>query len=263
MVNFKKKTKKRVVKTKKMTYKKVSLNKIIDKRIAVKTENKSVQYWNTGFGVVPSVNAGWASSQIPMTPYPGYLVINQGVGAGGRVGNQILIKKLTFSGNLYQLPYNGTSNPTPFPFHVKFWFYYDKTDPNIIPAPQTDFLQNGSSSRGMFNDLVDLWAPVNTDKYRVLLTKQFKIGYAQNTGTGSVVGQAYGANNDYKYNHHFNIDLTKYIVKNVKFNDNTAQPSARGLFLLTTVVQANGTPYSASVIPCQMQYVLNCEYEDA
>jgi len=254
--------KKRVFR-RKTTLKKVSLNKIIDRRIAVKTENKSVQYWNTGFGIVPSINAGWSASQIPMSPYPSYLTINQSVGAGGRVGNQINIKKLTFSGNIYQLPYNQTSNPTPFPMHVKFWFYYDKTDPNIIPAPATDFLQNGSSSRGMFNDLVDLWAPVNTDKYRVLLTKQFKIGYAQNTGTGSVVAQAYGANNDYKYNQQFKIDLTKYIVKNIKFNDNTAQPSARGLFLLMTVVQANGTPYSNTVIPAQMQYVLNCEYEDA
>lgn len=255
--------KKKATKSKRVGPKVALIKSIVKAEHARQIEDKSVQYWSTATAILPSVNTAWNTSQIPLTPYPSYITIQQSVSAGGRVGNQIKIKSLKFAGNIYQLPYNGISNPTPFPMHVKFWFYYDKTDPTIIPDPRTDFLQSGSTSRGMFNDLVDLWAPVNLDKYRVLMTKQFKIGYSQNTGTGSVVGQAYGANNDYKYNQSFNIDLTKHIVKTIKFNDNTAMPSARGLFLLMTVVQANGTPYTAAIIPAQMQFMIDCQYEDA
>jgi len=239
------------------------MKEISKKEVSRNLEDKSIQYWNTALNLLPSSNTLWYTTQIPVSPYPAYLALNQSIGAGGRLGNQIKIKNISMQGNIYALPYNATSNPTPFPMHVKFWFYYDKQDPNIIPDPRTDFFQNGSASRGMFNDLVDMWAPVNTDRYRVVMTKQFKLGYSVNTGTGGVTAQAFGANNDYHFNQNFSFDLTKHVIKTVKFNDNTAQPTCRGLFLLMAVVQANGTQYTSVIQPCQMQYVLQMTYEDA
>lgn len=262
MVNAKKtKLKLKRVRVKKSSTKMIKTE--VKKQIALKLENKNVQYFSTGTFIYPSVNANWTSSHIPLSPYGSYLSLNQGVGNGTRVGNEIIIKKLIFQGNLYQLPYNATSNPTPFPCHVKFWIMYDKTNPDAVPNPQSDFLQNGNSTTPLFNDLVDLWAPVNAEKYRVLATKEFKIGYAGNTGSGLVAGQAYGANNDYKFNQKFKFDLTKHVVKRVKYNDNNASPTTRGLYLVATVVQANGSQYSNVTIPVEMQYVLNMEYEDA
>jgi len=265
MVNFKKpKNKKKTVKSSKPGMKiKKAITAIVKKEQARNTENKTFQYYDIAKQIYPSVNALFSTSIDPMTPYPAFLQITQGVGEGSRVGNEIKIKRLTVKGNIYQKPYNATTNPTPFPCHVKIWFYYDKQNPCDISYTASDFLQLGSSSRPLFNDLLDLWYPVNEDRYRVLATKSFKLGYASNTGTGSVVAQAYASNNDYKFNHQFSFDLTKHCIKNVKFNDNSSIASTRGIFMMATVVQANGAPYNNAVVPAEMQYVLDVEYEDA
>lgn len=266
---FRKKTKsaaKPAYKRKSYTRKKptvTTVKKIVKKAIANNVENKTTQYYNTGADIYPSSNASFLGSILPVSPYASYLGITQGTNQQSRVGNRIKIRNCWIQGTIHAKPYNATTNPTPAPLHVIMWVLYDKTAPTSIPGPTTDFLQLGSSTSALQNDLMDQWAPVNTDKYRVLTKRIFKIGYAENTGTGSVVGQAYLANNDFKFSQNFKIYLTKYLVKNVRYNDNNATPTTRGLFLMTTVVQANGTNYNTSVVPAEMQYVMNLDYEDA
>lgn len=240
-----------------------AIKSMIKREIARNIENKSLQYYNTGQNIYPSNHNSFLSSIFPISPYASYLAIQQGTNSQSRIGNRIKIKKLTIKGTIHANQYNVTTNPTPCPMHVIFWILIDKTEPVSIPAPTTDFLQLGSTTTSLQNDLMDQWAPVNTDKYRVFAKRLYKIGYSENVGTGGLPNQGYLANNDFKFSQNFSIDVTKYLVKNVKYNDNNATPTTRGLFFMATAVQANGQNYSSVTEPAQMQYVMNFDYEDA
>ena len=191
--------------------------------------------------------------------------IFQGTGQGQRVGNKIKVKSITFKGTLVPLPYNVTSNIVPRPSQVKIWIFYDKENPTVPPTPQADFFQNGNSVNAFQNDLVDLWLPVNTDKYRVLTTKTFKLGYASygQAADGvypSVIG--INNNNDFKLNANFSFDLTKHYPKIVDFRDNNGDPSTRGLWAMFAYSCADGTQYSPSQICMNVAYMTSVKYED-
>jgi len=236
---------------------------IVKKAIARNVENKTNNYLSTGTSIYPSNSASFLSSIIPLSPYPAFIDIDQGPAQGERIGNKIKIKSLRLKGVMYPRGYSATNNLTPQPVQVIFWLLYDKQNSTIIPAPGADFLQFGNASIALQNDLVDCWAPVNTDRYRVLKKKVFKLGFADYSGTGTnVVSQSY-TNNDFSLNKTFSINLTDYVIENVKFNDNNTSPTTRGLFWMFTAVNALGTNMSATTIPASMQWNLSCDYEDA
>ena len=233
-------------------------------------ENKTYQYNSDVVPVVNYNNTSWATYawSIPLSPYTSFLDIPLATGQGGRIGNTIGIRKLTFKGILYPMPYNYSSNTAPRPHEVKFWIVHDKLNPCSGPASgsYTTFFQNGSSSATFTSNLLDMIKAVNQDRFVVHATRTFKVGYAQVSGTGPNVDNEYFSNNDFKFNHKFSFDLTKMMVKKVKYNDASQIPTTRGLFLIAEAVRADGSFSAggqASEIPCSMQYQLNCVYEDA
>jgi len=52
-------------------------------------------------------------------------------------------------------------------------------------------------------------------------TAYYKVGYAAYAGIGNDTNAQFFENNDYKLNQFVNVDLTKYCVKNIKFDDNS------------------------------------------
>jgi len=234
-------------------------------------ENKTFQY--NSDGAVPIVNYnntswvtyGWG---LPLSPYTGILDIPIATGQGARIGNSIAVRKLTFKGVIYPAPYNSSTNPTPKPHEVKFWIVHDKLYPSNGPLSTSygTFFQNGSSSSSFSTNLIDMIKTVNQDRFVVHATKTFKVGYALYEGNGLSGPDQYYANNDFKFNHKFSFDLTKEMVKNVKYNDASQVPTTRGLFLVAEAVRADGTSSAgaqATVIPVLMEYQLNIVYEDA
>lgn len=239
---------------------------MVRKEIARNVENKTFQYVeNPGLDILPCNSPGFESKIISCSPNSGYLAIQQGTGQGQRIGNRIKIKSLRIGGVIFPLPYNATSNLTPAPVQIKLWFFYDKEEPQAYPTPQSsaDFLQFGSSSLPLQNQLFDHSMPVNTDRYRVLTTRTYKLGYASYLGTGTQPQQGNFSNNDFKLNCNFNIDLTKHSIKNVLFRDNSSNPTSRGIFMMAQAVYANGTPIASNQIPARMSYMLTVDYEDA
>lgn len=240
------------------------VEKICKQMIARNVENKTKSY-------TPSIlqplggeaYTSFASTIIPVSPYPGYISIQQGTGQGERIGNRIKIKYASIKGTIFAYRYDLTVNPVPQPSLVYMWIFYDRSDPSVLPDPQADFYQNGNSTAAMSGDLRDGSQYINTDRYRVLTKRTFKIGYSQNTGTGTTPAQANFSNNDYKLTQNFNINLTKYLVKNVKYIDNNTTPTTRGLYCMIECVPANGTSYGSATTPCQYFYTIRCDYEDA
>lgn len=256
--------------TKRLPYKRRStktttntIKRIVKMAIARNVENKTAQVYSIGQDIYPSNHASFNGSIIPVSPYPAFLAIAQGTSEGSRIGNKIKIKRVSLKGVVFPKPYNATTNAIPQPQQIIMWLLYDKLNSTIIPTIGNDFLQLGSSSTGLFGELVDTWAPVNSDRWKVLTKRVFKIGYAENLGTGTTPGSANFANNDFKLNQTFKIDCTKYLVKNVKYNDNNTAPTTRGLFWVFTTVAANGAVFGSTTVPAELQYSLDCSYEDA
>jgi len=252
------------------------IKKMIRREIARNVENKTVQsyvYARTlvSSGTYPDMFAydsvADIGNQVVLGPNinggPGTMPIAQGVGQGDRVGNQIKTKRLMFKGTLVAAPQDPIYNPYPAPVQVKMFIYYDKTTPVSPPYPVTDFFQNGNGAKAFANDLVDMWSPINTDRYRVLTTRTFKLGYAGNTGTGAEPSYSHYANNDFKYNQNFSINLTKYYPKTVRFSDAAGTPRTRGLYCLFAYVCANGNQLPVNIRSVRAQWMQTYTYEDA
>lgn len=248
--------------------KKLSINtvrRIAKKVVSRETENKTTQFFSAGSNIYPATSVSMVPSIIPLSPYTGFLDIFQGVDQGERIGNQVKIKNISIRGTIFPLPYDVSTNPNPQPIQVIFWIFYSRQTPTLQPGGAlSGFLQDGSSSRPLTGNLSDLFSKVNDDQYRLLGKRVFKIGYAAYEGSG--IQPAFQAfhNNDFKLNANFRINVTKHVIKNVRFNDNTSNtPRDRGLFLLPQVINADGSTMANNIIPARMTYSIDCVFEDA
>jgi len=241
-----------------------NLKKIIQKEIFRTAETKLVQYYNYSRDLVTPVDSGTfvTNNIFPVGIDPSSITIPQGSGQGNRLGNSVTTRKLVFKGTFVPKPYNATFNTGNQPMQVKMWIFYDKRNPVNLPNPMADFFQNGNTSKGFQSDLVDMWSPVNTDIYSILATRQFKLGCADYSGDGNSTQNHFFANNDFKYNCNFSIDLTKHYLKNIKFNDTTTVPTSRGLFCMIEYVAASGAQFPLGNTAVNLQYMISYEYDD-
>lgn len=253
------------VSTKKRNYRKKknvvpkATKKYVKAAIHKQIENKTQQYIGnlnlTNYADSTSMNA------IPLTPYSGGISIMQGDGQSDRSANKIKIMKLSIHFMITPNPYNGLLNPAPKPLLIRVFIGYAKSNPVVTPTDFTNFYQIGNTSTAPTNFITDMFRPVNKDKF-VCKSILLKLGCAEYSGSGFSAGAQYFANNDFKFNIYKKISLTKYINKTVIYNDTTAIPTTRGLFMWYQVVAADNTIVSGA-IQGQLNYVLNCEYEDA
>lgn len=251
-------SKKRLYKRKNPT---ASFNKKVKAVISTLAENKSADYR----GAIPlpaSNNANYAVSIVPCTPFTSFLSIPQGVGQGERIGNQIRIKKLTMSGCVVPAGYSAGSNANPRPVFVKLFFLTRKDAPMEIASSVSDIFQYGNSSEGFGVSLQNLMRKVNTDEWMYHTSKTFKVGFSANDGQGGIASNQYYNNNDFKLANLFSIDLTKFCVKNFKFDDNSVNPSTRNIIMYPILYSADSTAVGAGEVLANLQYSLHVEYED-
>jgi len=231
-------------------------------------ETKCAQTYNLGKSLYPTNSGTFGDNVIELGVDGVNLVVGQGTGQGSRIGNEILTQRVLFKGTVVPNPYDVTVNPNPRPVQLRMIIYYDRTIPTSAPSVTgNDMFQDGGSSSGFQNDLVDLWRPYNTDRYRILMQRTWKIGFAGYGGTALVPANAqaqqYYENNDFKLNINFSIDVTKYYPKIVKFNDTTNTPTSRGLFALFYYSAADGTQLPSTNVSLGMQYMIDYKFKDA
>jgi len=246
--------KKKSAPKKKTSLKKNSVKRMIRTEIARNTEDKTTQTLLLESKPYSSSNVNFNTGNIiQVSPGAVAVQIGQGTGQGQRIGNKIKLKKLMMKGTFVPQPVNA-ENPALIPVQVKLLFMYNKQTPATAPAPSTDLFQFGGGTYGLSNKLVDLWAPVNTDKYRVCTSRTFKLGHAGTTGFG---------NNDFKYNVNFKVNVAKYLPKVTRFNDNNTDPITRGLWMAVIMCNADGSQIPANTRPVIFTYMLDATYEDA
>lgn len=242
-----------------------TVKKIVKSEISRDVEDKYRQVYDDSHLLYPATHSSWLSSIFPVSPYPAYLQIDQGVGEAQRIGNVIKTKKLIFKGIIWNAAYNATSNNDPQPTLVNMWIISDREGPTSLPNSDitSQFVQLGNANQGLTDALVDTLVSINTDRYRVFVRKTFKLGYSAYTGTSADPDRQAYTNNDFKLSCKFKIDLTKHLPKKVKFNDNNSIPMTRGLFAVFQTLNANGTTIVNTQRVAGLAYTLDYHYEDA
>lgn len=207
----------------------------------------------------------------PITPYTATgspigstITLVHGTGQATRIGNVVRTKRAVLKGVVFPSPGNVTLNPTPKPMEVCMWIFklknrYFGDEINYAQSVfNSSFFQDNASSQGASGSLIDIVRATNQDVVQVMYKRVFKIAYAAGTNSGNV------SSNDFKYNQKFSIDVTKYIPKVIKFNDNDDSPSIVHTYCMIAPYNADGSFYtdqSYTVAECHWQ--LSYTYEDA
>ena len=223
-------------------------------------ENK--QAYTAGQSQITGYNVSTSLLAVPIHPDPAFLTIAQNVGSADRIGNKIRLVKAVFNYILTPMVYNASLNPLPAPNLVKLWFGYNKTTPLTRAPANPLFLQSGNTSGPCSGFLGDVMRPVNKDLYKIYRQRVHKVGHSADNGTGGSASNSYQANNDFKMCVTQKINVTKYMHKNILFNDTTnSQTNGHGLYVYITSVRADGT--SNSVQPIFLDWWVDFYYEDA
>ena len=241
----------------------VAVKKYVNRTIHKNVENK-IKVLSGGFNF-GSVSGSPTMNVIPMLPYTGNMLIDQGVKQGQRIGNTIKVRSLRFNYVLRPAVYDVTVNPAPVPCDIQMLFGNVKADPGLLPNA-TDFqslFQLGNTSSPPIGYLTDLIQPYNNDYWDIRKTCLHKIGYSSITGTGGTASTQYLANNDYKFNVVRKIDLTKQCPKTLKFDDTGTSISGRNLYFMIQGVAANGVTLASTSKPMSIDFEVILEYEDA
>ncbi len=239
------------------------VKKYVKRALHTTIENKCVQV--NGGNSFSGVQESPEFNAYPMCPYNGYWTIPQGVGQGGRIGNQIKTRKVTLNYVLRPLPYQASSNPAPQPCEVQLMLGYVKNTPCFLPIPGdiNQLFQSGSSVTAPVGSLRDIISVVNTDYWVIKKRWTHKIGYAYNGGTGANNGNQFFANNDFQLNVVKKIDMTKFIPKTHIFNDSFGSTNTKNLFLMYYAVPSDGGTYSSTGLVANIEFWVDFHYEDA
>ena len=169
--------------------------------------------------------------------------------------------------------YDATTNPNPRPCMVRCWLVSMKTGVGATKDYMTDivqsyFLQGTTGSNaglsGVYNDLI---SPVNDDLLTVHKTWTWKVGRL-----GYWVGQAttdpqstYSnmfSNNDFPSFVNKRLNLTKYVPKITKWDENAGITSSRHVFLVFDCIPADNVPLTLNERIVNLQYKIEAKYTD-
>lgn len=227
------------------------VNRMIHKNI----ENK--KYISSG----ANINIVSAQSSTPqyvlLTP-----TMSQSVANGGRIANEIIVRKAFIRGRINLLPYNATTNNYSCPTLVKMWVCRRKRS-NITLAglPQltdwNNFFDTGAGASGFAGSPLDMFTANNTEYWDILRTKQITLSNAFGPLYSSGTINSSAGSVSVPFTFYFDRYLTK-----LKFNDTTTSPTNKELFLVFQAVYADGQS-STSQTQCEFHYSMTHIYEDA
>lgn len=228
----------------------------VQKIISRNIENKNHQSYATNVAL-PYASAG---GLLPLTLslVPG---LNQSVSQGGRIGNEINIKKGIIKGYVNMLPYNSTTNPCQCPVYVKMWLCKRKTGSLGITGPPVSadfnqFFAVGASAVGFQTSPLDLVFQTNKDYWTVFSSKIIQLqNYSTALATSAIVGNSSMVSRPFSFN------FTKHLGK-LKYNDSVSfQPTNKELYLVFQNILADGT--STAISSTEIHYNMEWEFEDA
>lgn len=241
----------------------LAVKKYVKKTLAVNTENKAVQI-NGGYSF-GNINESPDLNAYPMLPMAAFWSIPQGLGQGGRIGNEIKIRKLMLNYVIRPNPYDAVSNVSPQPCEIDLFLGYVRATPTTLPvaADLSVLFQNGSSVSAPVGSLRDIISVVNTDSWVIKKRWRHKVGYSSANGTGALAGNQTFNNNDFKLNVVRKINITNLINKTLRFNDGNNQTLTKNLYFMQQAVSASGAAFAATQLPMNIEFWIDVQFEDA
>lgn len=238
------------------------------KKYVNRTVHAQIEDKDNSWGVTDNIGNIYASPG--MNCFPTFLhPTAQGAQSGERLGNQIRVKTLIHKYVLFPTPYDLTQNPEPRPQEVILWWGRLKRSATEQPTA-TDFqrfFQFGANAISPTGDIRDCVSYVNTDMFTIFASRRHKLGNSiiNYDPAGVMKPYQFGANNDFKYNHVNTINLTKYMKKVQKYDDNYVPLVGQSnVFVWATTVNADGTLQTgAGIFPVQWYSYFKIKYEDA
>lgn len=207
--------------------------------------NQTVQSWGTstqGFSI-PLINT-----------------LAQGTTDGTRIGNQVKVVRGQLKATMNLKPYDATSNAGAMPVWIKLFVVRSLSHMALESSlPNYDiFFKGNATYLDWQGNCLDLDLPVNPDEFRVLMTKQFKLGIGAINSGFRYDGWADNSPMCKK----FTINWGKYVRKQLKFNDSANTPTNDNLYLVVQAVYADGSSTTGKQV-CEIHYVNHSVYEDA
>lgn len=229
-------------------------------------ETKIATYYINGTRLynISNDTASWRTNNIfylsPTISGTEGAIIAQGSGQGSRIGNEIKIMKAHTSITLYPYSSNyGTQQGESLDmmmYIVRFRAVYDISD--VLNLVENAFFQDGNSDRPLTGTLEDTVHRINED---IIVKSKRILGKLGPAGFGSISANTF-MNNDYKYNLHYELDVTPYLKKNYRFNDTYNQPYEGATVLIFSPVSPQNTNVGSGELTCYMAMRHDILYKD-
>lgn len=236
------------------------VRRYVKREIHRNIENKEHVVYAANQSVHVSQGGGQACLKIPLLP-----PIAVGGTTNQRVGNSIKPRNCHIKGHVNIKEYSVSTNASPGPIWIRMLVVkalnvtYQAGTPGELDS---QIFKGNGTGLGWQGNMLDQCMEVNTDLFRKLYDRRFKVGAGYNTGTGPVSSNFYFDNSPMSVP--FFINYSKWIKKLLKFNDATNGNSVQNdnLFLLITACTADGNTHTA-LTPAECHYYNYFKFEDA
>lgn len=248
--------------------KKQSIAKVVKSVLSRNLEVKCVTDPTTYVSVtnITSATTSLSGSYLVASPSNsawGYTITN-GTSNAQRIGNRVRTKRCILDYVVQPHPYNATTNPVLYPFIIRFYLFKNKIAPTSDPTATqitTQFLENGATMVGLTGSVMDLNRKLCSDTFTYLSHWDHYIGFSANNQNGNNIFQ-HSANNDFKMFAKGTKDLTKYMPKEVVFDDN-GNVNTPPVFLLWQIISTGPNTYPLTNYPAFLSTNINYYYNDA
>jgi len=214
--------------SKKKSFKKITktdINRAISRRL----ENKVTVDYAANQTILP------ASSTVGPTSRYLLPLLNQGLGQGNRIANQIHIIKAQTS--LYVNSKRTGDNMINSPLMIRVWLLsYKIANSNLAPS-WAEFFQTGNLSAPFQQNMLDMILPVNKDEFTVYFDKTYKVGL------GAVLPSNIDTTNaldNSSYNQRIDVEWGSHFKQALDYNDSDNVPTNRNLFVVFQAIRADG-----------------------
>ena len=221
------------------------------------TENKVIITYTSNQAIYSA--AGGAPQGTILLP-----AISQGTGDNQRIGNKLRCVRGVIKGQVNLLPYNAVTNPNTTPLWVKIWVVRHLGIAGQLSSvgglDWTTFFRGNGFNLPFQGTTLDMNLPVNNDYWKVEAVRSFRLGATSYSATGPVTSGGYFDNSHMSVP--FSFSYGRYTKKQLKFNDSGTLPTNHNLYLVITVVNADGTS-GAGYYPAEYHFVNTFQFEDA
>lgn len=236
------------------------VRRYVKREIHRQIEGKEITSYAVNNSIAVPQSGGQSIFKIPLIP-----AIAVGGTTNQRIGNSIRPRQCYIKGHVNIKEYNSATNTQPGPIWVRMLLIkalnvtYQGGSPGEL---DTQIWKGNGTGLGCQSNMLDQCLEVNTDLFRKLYDKKFKIGAGANTSTGPVGSNYYFDNSP--MSKPFFINWGKYVKKLLKFNDATNGNSVQNdnLYLLFIPSTADGQT-QAGLQCCEVHYNSFFKFEDA